>query len=171
MEPLENRFLTAFPGIATNGCLTIEKRLAFEIEDPEGELPCRLVESGGQFRVMNPQAKSIHFLAVDFCFLGTSDKAKPDCALFDEKVLKLVELKDTKTNGRAIARKKAIVQLASYYSVMQDKGMDLSDYRVEAIIALSAQKGYPVFTSRNQEAALRFSIMGVHLLEGNETIF
>ncbi len=168
----------AFPNCATNDCLKAENALYFEVFDPSSEddtlkTPCYLVyESGkGHFQVKNNAGKMIHFAAVDNCIFTDNTHKKCDFMLFDDKVFCFADIKNVKTSQRKHAKKDAKEQIETTIALFLSK-IDLSNYEIKAVIALTFQQTYPIAKVSTQDAKIRFEDkFKAMLYEGNRIDF
>lgn len=123
---------TYFPHIEEKACLEYRKDKDFEILD---DRRCYIVETNGQFQVINPIEKTIGFLAVDNCLFDSSQASRADCIIFDEKVICFIELKHCKKKNISKSRQKANKQLKAIIQWFQSH-IQISN-RYEAYICIT----------------------------------
>lgn len=170
---MKTQLLTIFPDCIEQAHLQEETAAYFEIFDDEAT-GCQILfeENAGHFKVENPKQKSLGFVKIDGCLLPSTEHRKADFAIFDETCFCIADIKDAKKKNRQYARGEAYEQLVSTMQVFLEKGIDFSDYQVEAIIALTFRKSYPAATSRMQDKVIAFfDEFGADLLEGNSKRF
>jgi len=167
-----DKIIQAFPITLKNNCLTIVNDSYFEIKDFENDKSKIIYDKNiGQFIVKNPNNKQITFLAIDNCVFKTTEFKKCDFVIFDDKLFCFADIKDYQTKNRANARKEAKVQIEKTIELFIDK-LNLSSYKIVAIIALTFKKSYPIAKVNTADAKIRFEDkFRAELFEGNEIIF
>ncbi|MCY7352888.1 MAG: hypothetical protein LH606_19890 [Cytophagaceae bacterium] len=165
---IEEAFPVAFP------CLETHNDTCFGVIDPLGNKKCFVSTSPDEtahFKVLNPSAKQIHFLAIDHCLASSSDPQRCDFALFDEVTFCFVEIKETnRPQQRAKHRQRAKEQLLETIQWFQTK-IDFSEKSVEAHLCVGRLSPRPKLASQDAAAVLRFAILGVILYDDNEQTF
>jgi len=153
-----NSLKEVFPHLEDKECLQYINKKSFEIFDHKVDKKCHIVETNGQFRVLNSDEKEIGFLAVDECLFDSSDGSRSDCIIFDEDVLCFIELKHCKNKKQLITkhRRKSKNQLITTIEYFQ-KNIKMNR-KLEAYICVtcSSEDGTVTMTPRanNEEAQL-----------------
>ena len=152
-----NNLKEFFPHLEEKECLVVKEDDFQFIDDTEGQ-KAYIVESNGQFKVINPNRKNICFLAVDDCLFDSSDGSRADCIIFDDEVLCFIELKDCKNKNIPRNRQKAKQQLIAIIEFFQKKIK--IDRKLEAYICVTctSKEGSVTMTPRanNEQAQLEF---------------
>jgi hypothetical protein len=137
----------------------------------EVEQKSYLVENpkDGILKITNPSKKMVYLLAVDQCVFSSAVKTRRcDCAVFNEKQLYFVEIKDCKSKNRDNHREDARDQLKATIELFRNKINFQSD-QLKAVICFKARKIYPAFSVKQTDASIRFKQeTGIILLEANE---
>lgn len=155
-------------------CLETHADFYLGVFDPPGNARCIIVKNPSEkvhYKIRNPSAKEIHFLAIDHCMATSSDPQRCDFAVFDEATFCFVEVKETnRPQQRAKHRQRAKAQLLETIGWFQSK-IDFTGKTIEAHLCVGNLSSRPKVTSRDVTAVLRFATLGVDLFEGNEQTF
>jgi hypothetical protein len=149
-------------------CITLEEFYIFDEED--NTTPSKIVVKNEYFQlsVKNSTKSEVTFVKIDKClFPEEKGKKKCDCILFNENAFFLVEIKNSKPDGRSSARKKAIGQLEATIEQLYLKEINVSELSAKAVICFKADNPYPIRTSQKSKQAVFQIKYNVHLLEGN----
>lgn len=172
----------AFPLITQNQCLESLTNSEFGFFDFDGKGinpknyikgKCYIFDNDDiiHFTVKNPNQKEIHFLAIDKCLFFDETK-KCDCAVFDNKTICFIEIKETDRN-KSFHNKNAREQLLKSIKDFKEK-IDFSGKRLEAymVVGVNFAKTTPASKARDLITQLEFEDLGVVLFQnGNEKIF
>ena len=164
----------AFPHSGANKCHEIQKGAEFHIYDSdEGKSKICENEEPHHFSVVNPNEKSISFLAIDKCLISDSERGmgRCDCAVFDDSTFCFVEIKAITTeNANSIDahRKKSRDQLLN--TIRRFKSvLNFHNFQIEAFIAIG-----PANTPTLQKALttdlntkVKFEEIGAIFYKGN----
>ncbi len=173
---MRNQIANAFPDKVQNQCLEVQTSQEFHIYDSdEGKSKICENDEPIHFSVINPNRKSIYFLAVDKCLISDADGIKRcDCAVFDDSTFCFVEIKTLTTaihNHRNKQRKEAREQLRVTIQLFKEQ-IDFDKYSIEALQCVGFEEPTPAFSARSENEKVKFmDELGVDLLEGNEKIF
>lgn len=156
-----------------NECFLEENAAYFEIFDDEKEgCLIRLEKETGHFQIENPNKKNIGFVKIDDCLLPSHEHRKADFAVFDETCFCIVEIKNVKTSRRKKARANAFEQLEKTLDIFQEKEIDFSNHKLQAITAFTFERSYPIATTRMQSKVKHFfDKFNADLMEGNSKSF
>lgn len=163
---MKNKIIQAFPDRATD-CIETMNDEKFQILD-QSPGKC-IISDDGDFQVINPNKKDIHFLAIDHCLLP-DDIKKCDFAIFDDTLFVIVEMKNVKTKSRRVKKREAIKQLINTIEIFRKK-IDFVGNDLEAIICFAGKKIYPARSSSSNYHKDVFADYDCSLLEGNEKEF
>ena len=108
--------LTAHFATRPPACITSHTATLFHVHDQAGELPSRHREDTPQetdLAVLNPNATTIHLVAIDHCLYGPADATRCDCALVSREEIHFVEFKHGKNKNRPDRLRECIPQLAA----------------------------------------------------------
>lgn len=89
------------------------------------------------FFVENPEAKEIHFVAIDECLFVREKGGQCDFGVFDAEYFVLVDIKDVKTKQRKANRKKAVEQLYNTLSILKESNVLPENLQKFAIVGLT----------------------------------
>jgi hypothetical protein len=166
-----------FPQSGMGNCIETEKG-DFQIFDSEIEPKrCyirRSEEESIHFKVLNPNQKEVHFLAIDKCILYDDAKEHCDFAVFDDATFSFVEIKarHPEHKRRNQDKKKACRQLKETIGYFVEKGINFEKINLEAIICLTSEVTHPVANSESQNAVAEFLFsFNAKLLVGEEKEF
>jgi hypothetical protein len=166
----------AYPQVIQNSCLEMLTDSEFSIYDSEMGR-CFIQKEEDEivhFTVKNPKQKEIGFLAIDKCIFMDNDKIKRcDCAVFDNKTLCFIEIKETTHQRKSEYSRKAKEQLLATIVEFSSK-IDFSGKRLEAyvVVGLDFKRIYPASKSQDLLSTLQFERLGVTLFhDGNEKKF
>jgi len=141
-------------------CLHNISKKEFFLLDDENQKPAKIVDSNGQFRVVNNTNNSLSFLQIDDCVYKSGDESRCDCAIFDSGTFCFIELKTCKNKKQTIKknRKKAEDQLDK--SIIKFKNHYLLEgKRLEAYVCLtciSDEKLIHIPSTVNQDKIFKF---------------
>jgi hypothetical protein len=165
---------TIFPQSRTGKCIETEKG-DFQVFDSETEPKrCyvrRSEEEPVHFKVLNPNRKEIHFLAIDKCILYDDAKEHCDFAVFNQEAFSFVEIKarHPEHKRRNQDKKKACGQLKQTIGYFVEKGISFENVNLEAIVCLTSEETHPVANSESQNAVAEFLFsFNAKLLVGDE---
>lgn len=124
-------------------------------DNNESTHPVRIVNACDihQLKVKNADKTDICLIKTDKC-LFTDEHKKCDCILFNKNKFFLVEISECSTGNKGNKRDKAIKQLGDTIEMLQESGIDLSDYESTAIICFKSGKTRPIQTSFTTKQAL-----------------
>ncbi len=173
VETLKEIFQQQFPHVEEKGCMTRTEKRAFGIrDDVETEAAYLTDVEEGQFKVDNPQAKTLCFWQIDHCTFDSAQAKRCDCGLWDEKQILLLELKANASGsgGRKRLRRKAKAQLEATLETVHTMIPD--PYTRTAIICFNFQNDYPATKTNSADSALYFQeTYQTDLQEGNAFTF
>ena len=153
-------------------CLTKTQEPRFGIVDGASGEKASLIftqDNDWDFEVNNYKDLILTFLAIDDCLFSSLDQERCDCAVFSEKIILFLELKDVKKKQRNRARRKAIKQLENTLSTFQSS---LSTLEVFAVIGFKSAKKNPIANTNRQAAIAHFTdLYNAKLQEGNSFEF
>jgi Holliday junction resolvase-like predicted endonuclease len=176
--PVLDALKIAFPQLESNNCLETSTGLTFYIYDHETEKRCYAhndPDGIAHFTVINNEARSVHFLAIDKCLLMDSDEnSRCDCAVFDEQTVCFIEIKTTSSENerrRTKLRRKAMEQLKATIVYFKNQAVfDSAD--IEAYVTLLAEsEGRPRNRTNLAAEIEEFEEMGVRLFYANAKAF
>ncbi len=147
-----------FSSLKEKECIEIVTEEVFEILDHEEDKRCYIIESNGQFRVINSNQKEIGFLAIDSCLFNSSDGSRADCIIFDNEFFCFIELKHCKKKNIPRNRQKAKKQLIAIIELFQEKIKIKRKLEAYICVTCLSQDGTITMVSRadNLEAQLEF---------------
>jgi hypothetical protein len=125
-------------------CLsTTNEVIFFVLEQKKGqnaEVASEVEDEDIAFKVLNPQKKTLYFLAIDGGLIPSHnyEGTRADFALFSQDKFCLVELKTDSTSSSRVKKniKKAYTQIKATLDYLKQEGIDTSAYTLEAYIVL-----------------------------------
>ncbi|WP_289006168.1 hypothetical protein [uncultured Parabacteroides sp.] len=168
------QLIVSFKGymVSLKDCLEIHSEKEFYAFEPDDlkysicskSIPFELRLNNEYFTIKNISKKDIIFWAIDGKFLTTSKQQRCDCAIFDDKILCLVEFK-TRSEGRTPETREETIlhaqkQIISTYELIKNQikkqGIDLLDkVTLEGHICIS--KRYPRISSEEMNMQALFA--------------
>jgi hypothetical protein len=164
-----------FPNCAANNCHATYRNLTIQVIEPHnGKCIIDNAHSHANFIIQNPNAKEIHFVAIDSCVFIDNTHKKCDCIVYDDAFFCFIEIKDTDNANLGSRRKnlsKAYKQLETTIT-MFSADLNFGTFALEAIVAFRDRPLRPVASATNQYQRLRFqTLFNVDLKIGNEKTF
>ena len=92
-------------------CLETLSQKQFFIKDDDNQKPSYIVETNGEFKVLNNTNDTIHFLKTDSCVYSSKPPKRCDCILYNNNTVCFIELKHTKRTQWKSKRESAEKQL------------------------------------------------------------
>ncbi|MBL7696133.1 MAG: hypothetical protein JNK91_14885 [Ferruginibacter sp.] len=138
--------------------------------DEDSGDPVKIVPSveNHQLRVKNDDQKPICLIKTDKC-LFTDEHKKCDCIILSNDQCFFVEISDSTNRHRK--RNDAVEQLSTTIDILNERGINLSNYQKRAIICFKSGKTRPTQTSFNTKQALFNDKYKIRLEEGNFIVF
>ena len=161
---IEDTFPTA------SNCLETLTSEVFGIEDLKDKC-CQIqhdLNKSFHFKVLNPNKREIHFLAIDHCLFSDENNLKKcDCAVFDERTFCFIEIKDSFLHSQ---RQRAKEQLISTIDEFKSK-MNFEKKRIEAYLRVGETNPRPAAKATDIQEIIKFEKRNVVLFKGNEKKF
>lgn len=110
----------------------------FFIQDGGDQEPTFIVESNGEFEVINPHNTPLTFLKTDSCVYDSNDKTRCDCVIYNETTFCFIELKCIKPKNFTKNRQKAEKQLEMTIKDFQNEEL-LKNKTLEAYVCSNCQ--------------------------------
>ena len=166
----------AFPEKVQNQCLEVQTTQEFHIYDTD-EGKSKICENNEpiHFSVMNPNGKSISFLAIDKClFSDEEDQKRCDCALFDDSTFCFVEIKTGmgSLSTLKVYRKNAREQLLKTIAYFKQR-INFDNFQIEAYIAVGRENTptLPKVLATDLNTQVKFDMIGASFYKGSVKTF
>jgi len=139
-------------------CLHNISKKEFFLLDDENQKPTKVVDSNGQFRVVNNSSNSLSFLQIDDCIYRSGDESRCDCTIFNSDTFCFIELKTCKNKNKKPNRRKAENQLEETIVKFKNHYL-LEDKRLEAYVCLTCNRDEKLIhipSTANQDKIFEF---------------
>ena len=152
--------------------LNAEEFFIYDEKDEGSENPVRIVDPGKKYQltVKNENKKEICLVKSDKC-LFTDDTKKCDCLLFDNAIVYFIEIKTSSSSQRSKRRKDAREQLGTTINIFMENSVDLSGYKLAAVICFSSMEPRIINSASNSAKATFYETYKVKLYEMNVVSF
>lgn len=164
--------------MVVNRCLKIISDDYFYVYDsPEAARACASLKQSEEyqnFKVTNPNHKSIRLLATDHCLFFDDGLKKCDFILYDEAVFCFIELKAVRKDihkKRKNAKRYAEKQLLTTIELFQEKLRDFGGRILEAYLCVGYTTARPSLLSQSQRAKRDFVKLNTKLYDGCQKQF
>ncbi|MCR5888532.1 hypothetical protein LRS06_12290 [Hymenobacter sp. J193] len=161
-----------FPSRIAASCISSHTDTVFHVYDPplpeavEGmpikRQPCarRIGEpAANDLKVSNPQAHTIHLVAIDCCSYLSDDATRCDCALVREQDIRFVEFKHGTKTRRSERVKDCIPQLAATINDYFKAGIIAPKSIVLAIACVGFQEEFPPRSAQLEARLVQLNIL------------
>ena len=142
----------------SSACLQEISEKSFFIIDDENQKPAKIVDSNGQFGVINNTINSLNFLQIDDCVYKSGDESRCDCAIFNSDTFCFIELKTCKKKNSKANRRKAENQLEETI-IKFENHYYLKGEKLEAYVCLTCNRDDKLVhipSTANQDKKLEF---------------
>ena len=139
-------------------CLHNISKKEFFIIDDENQKPSKIVDSNGQFKVINNIDNNLTFLQIDDCVYKSKDDSRCDCAIYSHSIFSFIELKTCKKKNSKPNRRKAEKQLEETIVKFKNHYL-LEGKKLEAYVCLTCHsdgKLIHISSTANQDKILEF---------------